>query len=162
MYLFLSAALTTEIRVDQRDLISASPHTLFDQLSRAGALSPPRTHDSAIKTLDSSKMGVKRGRISPMNLWRRVPVFPHQSTLLYTLTTSPEALSPVFFFSQASSSHSHNLRRGGLPSHSHREGNSRGSQRAVYSIIVHHLQLLSALLPLRMPQPQWPRRFLTL
>lgn len=160
MYLFLSAALTTEIRVDRRDLTSASLHTLFDQPSRAGALSPPRTHDSAIKTLDSSKMGVKRGRISPMDLWHRGPVLPLQSTLLCTLTTSPEALSRVFFFNLASSSH--NLRRGERLSHSHREGNSRGSQRVVYSVIVHLLQLLSALPPLRMPQPQWPRRFLTL
>jgi hypothetical protein len=162
MFVFFSAALTTEIRVDRRDLTSASPHILFDQLIRAGALSLPRTHDSAIKTLDSSKMGVKRGRVLPMDLWLRGPVHPLQSTLPCTLTTSPEALSQVSFFSQASSSHSRNLRRGELPSPSRREGNSRGNQRAAYSVIVHHLQLLSAQPPQHTRQPLSPRRFWTL
>ena len=68
MHDFLSAALMTETRVDRRDLTSASPHILSDQLSRAGALSLPQTHDSAIKILDSSKMEVKRVRVLPMDL----------------------------------------------------------------------------------------------
>jgi hypothetical protein len=150
--------------VDRRDLTSASLHILSDQLSRAGALSQPRTHDSAIKNLDSSKMGVKRVRVLPMDQWRRGPVCPLQFTLPCTLTTSTEAPSLVSFFNQVSSSHSHNHRRGGLLSHSHRGGNSQGSQRAVSSVTVtiHHLQLLSALPPLRTHQPLWPRRFLTL
>ena len=151
----------TEIKADRRDSTSASQLIQFDLLSKVSA-HILQNLDSTIKTLDSSKMVVRRVTASLLDRACRgfEPLLP--STLRHIPTISLGALLQVHYFNRASSIHCRPQEE--APSPSRREESSREDPRVVYSEIgiALLLQYLAILPPLLMPQPLSRRRFSTL
>ena len=148
--------------MDQRDSTSASRLIQYDPLSKASAYFLQQNLDSTIKTLDSSKMGVRRVTASLLDRACRgfEPLLP--STLRHIPTINLEELLQAHCFNRASSIQC--LQQGEAPSHSRREESSREGLRVVYSeigiaLLLEHLAILS---PLLTPQPLSRKRFSTL